>query len=40
MWDWEILDLDGNPAPHLHERLTPAEERRLEQEVFDYMEGT
>ena len=38
--DWEILDLDGNPAPHLHEKLSPAGERRLEQEVFDYMEGT
>lgn len=39
--DWELLDMDGNPAPWLEEKLegNRRECERLEQEVFDHMEG-
>ena len=39
--EWELLDLRGRPAPWLEAKLggSRREERRLEREVFDFMEG-
>jgi len=37
--EWEILDRKGRPAAWLTKKLTKAEVERLEQEVFNHMEG-
>jgi hypothetical protein len=40
--EWELLDLDGNPSAELDKlvRTYPQVERAIDQEVFDFMEGT
>jgi len=35
---WELLDLRGRPAHWLEAKLTPADQDRIEREVFDHME--
>ena len=37
--DWEVLDRRGRPAPWLERKLTEEERERLDQAVFDHMEG-
>jgi hypothetical protein len=37
--EWEILDLDGRAAPWLEKKLTTEERSRIEQAVYDLMEG-
>lgn len=36
---WEVLDRRGRKAAWLERKLTSADERRIEQEVFDAMES-
>lgn len=37
--DWEILDMDGNPAPWLEAKLDRTDFERIGKQVFDLMEG-
>lgn len=37
--EWIILDRRGRPAPWLEKKLTDAERRRIDNEVFDHMEA-
>lgn len=37
--DWEVLDRRGRPAPWLERKLTDAEIDRIDEEVFEEMEG-
>jgi hypothetical protein len=37
--EWEVRDRRGRPAPWLERKLTEAERKRIDQQVFDYMEG-
>ena len=36
---WEVLDRRGRKAPWLERKMTPADERRIEQDVFEAMES-
>jgi len=36
---WEVLDRRGRKAPWLERKMTPADERRVEQDVFEAMEN-
>ena len=36
---WDVLDRRGRPAPWLERKLTDSDRDRIEQEVFDHMEG-
>jgi len=37
--EWELLDRRGRPAPWLEQKLTDREYQRIEEEVFNQMEG-
>ena len=36
---WEVLDRRGRKAPWLERKMTAADERRVEQDVFEAMEN-
>lgn len=36
---WEVLDRRGRPAPWLERKMTAADERRIEDELFDAMQN-
>jgi hypothetical protein len=36
---WEVLDRRGRKAPWLERKMTAADERRIEQDVFEAMES-
>ena len=37
--DWEVLDRRGRPAPWLERKLNDRERSRIDDEVFEHMEG-
>ena len=37
--DWEVLDRRGRPAPWLERKLNDRERSRIDDEVFEQMEG-
>ena len=37
--EWEVLDSNGKPAPWLEAEMTEEERVRIDEEVFEHMEG-
>ncbi len=37
--EWEVRDRRGRPAPWLERKMTEEDRERIDQQVFDYMEG-